>query len=411
MATCFSIADQNNLDLFVAKHNLSIAKAGIKIAGAIPNPQLQVQTGFGDSFEYAFTGQTQQAFLTEQIQTAGKRSKKISVARSNYTLSELQLDALRFDIHNRVRRAYAELAASEANSELIERQRDLAVKMLDLAKQKAKSENDSDVLQSILNVDQFEPQRNQAQGRLQQASANLSLALGVKPEHVEIFDVDDNGLFGDSTKSSRLVPAPQRNLPSVENLISTAFGARLDLKMAEERTEMNRRSLKLTRAERIPDLTLGSGFTFSTFAKNQPAGLGSASNYLGEGAFVTISTEAPVFYQHQGEIKQAISAVRQSDLQVDLLKSQIASGIISDYNALKGAQANLAVLREQLLPVAKRIASVSLDGYVKGDVDLSTAMVEQQVYQQTMSSYFDTVVAYQTAWADLERDVGVPLQN
>jgi phage-related minor tail protein len=34
----------------------------------------------------------------------------------------------------------------------------------------------------------------------------------------------------------------------------------------------------------------------------------------------------------------------------------------------------------------------------------------QQQYQQTLSSYFDAVVAYQNAWSDLERAVGVPLR-
>ncbi len=119
LSSCFNIADQNNKDIAVAKHNLAISKAGIKIAGAIPNPQLQVQTGFGDTFLYLFTGQTQQAFLTEQLQTAGKRSKKIAVARQTYKISDSQLAALRFDVHNRVRRAYCELAAAEAYDLLI----------------------------------------------------------------------------------------------------------------------------------------------------------------------------------------------------------------------------------------------------------------------------------------------------
>ncbi len=45
------------------------------------------------------------------------------------TLTELQFEALRFDVHNRVRRAYAELAAAEAYEALIEAQREVGLKL------------------------------------------------------------------------------------------------------------------------------------------------------------------------------------------------------------------------------------------------------------------------------------------
>lgn len=412
LAACFNIADQHNKDIAVAKYNLAIARAGVKIAGAVPNPQLQVQTGFGDSFEYLFTGQTQQAFLTEQIQTAGKRSKKLAVARQTNKISETQMAALRFDVHNRVRRAYFELAAAEAYDLLIQRQQKAASELLAIAKLRAGGDSeDSDVLQAALNVDQFDPLLNQVQGRLQQASTNLTLLLGFKPDRVEIFDVDDMGLFESTTRQTRNVPAPDLRLPSVDALIQLAMTAKPDLKVAQERAILSRKSLTLSRAERIPDIFLGSGFTFAAFAKNQPAGLSNASNYFGEGAFFTMSTEAPVFYQHQGEIRQAADTVRQSDLQVELIKAQTAASIVADYNAVKTSRANLTLLKEKLIPTAEALARASMASYKAGTVDLGTALVAQQQSQQTLSGFFDTIVSYQNAWADLERDVGVPLQN
>ncbi len=100
--------------------------------------------------------------------------------------------------------------------------------------------------------------------------------------------------------------------------------AKPDLKMAQERVVLSRKSLALTRAEKVPDVFIGSGFTFASFAKTQPVGLASASNYFGEGAFFTMSTEAPVFYQHQGEIQTAVgtaSAVRASSRFAEIANS------------------------------------------------------------------------------------------
>ncbi len=267
------------------------------------------------------------------------------------------------------------------------------------------------MLQATLNVDQFDPLLNQVQGRLQQASTNLTQLLGAKPERVEIFDVDDTGLFESSAKSTRNVPSPELALPPVEDLIHTAMTAKPDLKMAQDRVLLSRKSLALTRAEKVPDVFIGSGFTFASFAKNQPVGLASASNYFGEGAFFTMSTEAPIFYQHQGEIQTAVGTAQQSKLQLDLLRSQTAASIVSDYNSVKTSRENLLLLKQRLLPTSEALAQSALDSYQKGGVDLATVLVAQQQLQQSLSSFFDTVVSYQNAWADLERDVGVPLQN
>jgi cobalt-zinc-cadmium efflux system outer membrane protein len=413
LSTCFDKADDNNKDIVVARRNLPIAQAGVRIAGALPNPQIQLQTGFGNSFTFLFTGQTQQLFFTQQMQTAGKRSKKIAVARENYEVTELQLAALRFDVHNRVRRAYAELAAAEAYEALIEAQRDVGLKLLRIAQARfeAGKAAKSEMMQANLNVLQFDTQRNQAQGRLQQASANLALVMGVRPEHIEVFDVDDNGLFKLSAEKTEIVPSPALLLPGVEKLLATAFSARLDLKTAEEKIMMNRKALALARAQRIPDVFVGSGFTYSTFAKNQPVGLTAVSNYLGEGAFFTMSMEAPFFYQHQGEVQQAVGNLRQSERQVDLLKSQIAANTVTAYNAMEVARANIFDFQNELLPTAAEVARLARRGYQVGATDLSIAIVAQQQYQQTLSSYFDTVVAYQNAWADLEKAVGLPLQK
>ncbi len=412
LSACFNQADQNNKDIAVARKNLSIARAGIKIAGAIPNPLFQGQFGFGPSFTNLFTGQTQQAFLTQQLQTAGKRSKKIEVARAFYKLTELQLKALRFDVHNRVRRAYAELAAAEAYEALVNAQREVGLKLDAIARKRfqAGKAPKSEVLQADLNVLQFDIQRNQAQGRLQQASAALSLVLGERPEHIEVIDVNDNGLFTLSSKKTDIVPSPDLPLPALAQLFTTAYVLRPDLQVVQQQVFVNRRTFSLARAQRIPNLFIGGGFTFATFSKNQPVGLTPQPNRLGNGAFFNITAENPIFYHHQGEVAQALANLRNSEKQVDLLKLQISTGIVIAYNAVKVSRENIFVFQKDLLPMAAQVAKIARRGYQAGATDLATAIVAQQQYQQTLSSYFDAVVAYQNACADLEKAVGVPLR-
>ncbi len=118
----------------------------------------------------------------------------------------------------------------------------------------------------------------------------------------------------------------------------------------------------------------------------------------------------PILYQHQGEIKQAQANLRQSEKKVDLLKAQVATEIIVAYNSVNVTRANIYKFQNELLPLAASLAKIGRLGYQEGATDLATAIVAQQQYQQTLSNYFDTVVNYQNAWADLERAVGVPLK-
>jgi cobalt-zinc-cadmium efflux system outer membrane protein len=412
LSACFDRADLYNKEIVSAKWNLPIAKAGIRIAGAIPNPQFELQEGFGPSFSLLFTGQTEQIGWTQQFLTAGKRSKKMELARANYALAELQLDALRFDVHNRVRRAYAEQAAAEAYAELIEAQRAVGLKLLAIAEKRfnAGKAPQSEVLQAKLNVSQFDTQRNQAQIRLQQDSAALALIIGDKPEHVEVIDVDDNGLFKLSQEKTEVVPSPIGALPPLQQLSATAYSSRPDLKAAQQQVFVNRKALTLARAQRIPDLFVGAGYTFAAFAKHQPAGLAPQPNWVGNGVFVNVSAENPIFYQHQGEVLQAIGNLRQAERKADLLKCQVATDVVTAYNEVSVARANIFVFQKNLLPTAADVARLARRGYEVGKTDLATAIVAQQQYQQTLSNYFDAVVAYQISWADLEKAVGVALR-
>ncbi len=411
LQACFDKADQENKEIVSAKWNLAISQGAITSASAFPNPQFNLQTGFGPSFVELYTGQTQLVGATEQFLTAGKRTKRIALAKANYGVAELQLEALRFDVHNRVRRAYAELAAAEAYQALVESQRDVAFKLLSVAQRRfdAGKASKSEVLQAQLNMSQFDTQRNQAQGRLQQASAALSLIIGEKPNKIEVIDVDDNGIFKLSAETSEIVPSPHRALPHLAKLVTIAFDARPDLKVANEQVFASRKAVTLARTQRIPDLFVGSGYTFSTFAKTQPGALVAQPNWLGNGVQVTVTAENPVFYQYQGQVQQALGTLRQSERKLDFAKAGAATQVVTGFNEVSVARTNIFLYQKNLLPTASDVARLARRAYEVGQTDLATAIIAQQQYQQTLSSYFDSVVAYQNAWADLEKAVGLPL--
>jgi outer membrane protein, heavy metal efflux system len=401
-----------NKEIVAAEYNLPIARAGIKIAGAIPNPRFSLQYGFGPEFKTILAGEPQQFGWQQDIQTAGKRTKQLNVARANYRLTQLQVSALIFDVRNRVRRAYAEQAAAEAYAELIESERNVALNLVRVAETRFESGKAarSEVLQAQLGVLQFDTQRNQAQARLQQATAALALMIGETPRRVEVIDVDDNGIFKLSAEKTDLVPSPDRPLPPLEQLLPVADRERPDLKVAIQQRFSDRRALSLARAQRIPDLFVDCGYQFTTFTPVQPFHLTQVVVPNSPGCYLNISAELPIFYQHQGDTTQAKATWLQDLDQINQLNWQVATDTVTAYESVGVARANIAKFQRDLIPAATEVAKLARRRYEVGKGDLASAILAKQQYQQILSSYFDAVVAYQNAWADLEKAMGVPLK-
>jgi cobalt-zinc-cadmium efflux system outer membrane protein len=408
----FQRAYENNKEIIAAEANLPIAKAAVKIAGAIPNPRFGLQYGFGPQFKLILAGEPQQFGWQQDIQTAGKRTKQLNLARANYRLTELQVAQLMFDVRNRVRRAYAEQAAAEAYAELVESERNVALNLVRVAERRfeAGKAARSEILQAQLGVLQFDTQRNQAQARLQQATAALALIIGETPKHVEVIDVDDNGIFKLSAEKTDLVPSPDRPLPSLEQLLPVAYQKRPDLKVSVQQAFSDRRALSLAKAQRIPDIFVDSGYQFTTFTPVQPFHLTPVIVPNSPGCYLNVAAELPIFYQRQGEVSQAKATWLQDFDQINQLKWQVGTDAVTAYESARVARANIATFQGKLIPQAAEVARLARRRYEVGKGDLASAILAKQQYQQILSSYFDAVVAYQNAWADLEKAMGVPLQ-
>jgi cobalt-zinc-cadmium efflux system outer membrane protein len=167
----------------------------------------------------------------------------------------------------------------------------------------------------------------------------------------------------------------------------------------------------VAKAQRIPDVFVDTGMQFTTFYKQQPYLLFPGAPTPEQlGIYLNINCEMPIYYQKQGEIMQAAFTWRQDHEQIEQLRLQIATDVVTAYESVNVARANIIKSKTELLPEALRVASMARRRYEVGKGDLASAILAQQQYQQMLSSYFESVVAYQTAWADLEKAMGVSLK-
>lgn len=125
---------------------------------------------------------------------------------------------------------------------------------------------------------------------------------------------------------------------------------------------------------------------------------------------MNIAAELPILYQYQGETTQARETWLQDFAQTDQFQWQMYSDIVCAAESVNVAKANIAVFQKELLPKASQLTKLARRRYQVGKGDLASAVLAKQQYQQILSNYFDAVVAYQNAWADLEQAMGVPLK-
>lgn len=415
LQACFNIAAEKNREIAVASSNLPIAQAGITIAKAIPNPTYNLSYGFGPAWKYIIAGNNQQFGWNEEIQVAGKRTKKTLVARATYMRVFFQVQALRFNVHNRVRRAYTELAIAHAYESLVDKQTQTAQKLLEIAQKRfdAGRVPGSDLLQAQLNLMQCETQHNTAQARLVQDSAKLAFLLGEVPSGEEIINVADMDFYRLLSCKSGLVPDPDLPIPSLEKLIPSAWSQRSDLKAAIQQAYVDKKALTLAKSLRIPNPFLGFSYLFSTYAPFQiqyytPQPNARQVPYQ-PGYLISAVEQLPIFYHYQGEVDQAKSIMQQQLKTNEQKLAQIALSIVTAYESLLMSADNLNKCKKELLPAALQASELSLRSYKLGKIDLPTLILAQRQYGQLASNYFDTSIAYQNAWADLEKAMGVAL--
>ena len=412
---CFNKADNNNKEIALAASNLPIAQAAMVIAKAIPNPTYNMAYGFGPAWKYVIAGNNQQVGWNEEIQIAGKRTKKMNVAHASYLQTAFEVEAVRFDVHNRVRRAYAELVMATAYAKLTQNQENVFQKLFNIAQQRFEAGKipGSEVLQAKLNVMQLDTQRNLAQGRLVADSAKMAFLLGESPRSEDVIIPEEISLTNLLTGYTNIVPWPEHGLPFLNQLLPVAWQKRNDLKAAIQQAYVNRKALTLAKANRIPNPYVGFNYMFSTYAPFQTSYFTPQPNAhkvpFQPGYMVTAAEEIPIFNHYQGQVNQAKATWMQQLKQNEQLQSQIAADIVSAYEALIVSITNLHKFQDELLPGALQASQLSHRGYELGKTDLATTILAQQQYGQLASSYFDTAIAYQNNWADLEKAVGVPL--
>jgi len=357
-------------------------------AGLRPNPQFQNDTTSATIGIY------------QQFEIAGKRSARVESARLATTISRTDFADARRDLLFNLRQAFVAALLARSDLEFARDNLSSYQKVVDLNRlmleQGAISRGD--FLKIELQMLQFQTDLDEATLALKTAKATLRSLVG--PSNLPL----EFELQGDL----RAVPLEK----SLSDLQQLALTHRPDLKSAEAGHDKALADLRLARANRWPDPTIGTSFLhtgneiggpnwFQPFYPKE-----RVSNAMGLGI---ASFSIPLFNRNQGEVARAKSEQLRADFLVQAARNQVLQDVETAYAGFESSRERVRLYEEMYLSRAKESLDIEEFSFRNGAASILDFLDAERTYRAMQLAYRQQLAAYMTNLAQLEAAVGAPV--
>jgi cobalt-zinc-cadmium efflux system outer membrane protein len=377
LAALWQLTLANNPTLAEAAADVDVARGQQVQARKYPNPRfLYTQDTIGSRM-VAAGNQTLQ--LTQEIVLGGKRRLDVAIAGRETDAAALGLLGRRYIVMTNLRRAYYAYLGALYTAELNESavaslEKGVATTRKLVEKVQNRPRTDLLRLEALLE----EMKINQARSRFNVRAAwtELAAAVGVPelpmpeaagafPEHAPAWDTDDIW-------------------PRVK-----AVNARLQQAVVE--ADAARLSVARARAEAIPNITVGGGYTNEAID-------GTA------GAVVSFEAPLPLWDWKQGHIRAARARLAKAEAAVRTLETTLSASTADAFARYQGAQRQVEKLSQEVLPRLQESLDLLLKTYELGGagVTFNDVLLTEQSLIATRLTLAEARQALWQAVADLE---------
>jgi len=342
--------------LEVARDEWFVAQAGLKTAGARPNPSVTVTPGYDSQIPGNYSPWLVPVTFDLPIETAGKRGKRIAEAEKVAESARWDFVSAIWKIRSDVRASLLDFTIAGQRADLLQKQFFAQQQIVKLLQQRFElgeiSRQELTTAQIALNKTQLD--LSDAQSKTSDAHSRLAEALGLSEAALDgeelNFDFLTAGAEALTSVDARGVALRTR---------ADILGALADYAAAED-------ELQLEVARQYPDLHLGPGYAWNS---------GNAGD--NQWSF-GLTLELPVLDQNQGPIGEAEARRKLAAAKFVELQSQIIGEIdraVADWRMakeqLKTGHEALASEQQQ-----QKSAQAQLDVGTADQLDLLNAQLE-----------------------------------
>ncbi|HEY2329160.1 MAG TPA: TolC family protein [Verrucomicrobiae bacterium] len=351
-------------DLAVARAQWRVALAGVKTAGARPNPSVSVAPGYDSQIPGNYSPWLVPVTFDLPIETAGKRGKRLIEAEKLSESARWNFVSAAWQIRGGVRSALLDFATAGQRAELLQKQFAAQKEITRLMQGRFDageiSHPELTTAQIALNKTQID--LGDAESKKTEARSHLAEALGVGEAALDGQKFD----FDFSTRDmTELTSAEARQV---------ALRSRADILAALADYAAAEAELQLQIAKQYPDLHLGQGYAWNS------GNAGDNQWSLG------LTLELPLLDQNQGPIAEAkanreLSAAKflQLQAQVSAQVDRAVAGWQSAQAQLKTAGGLLDAAQNQQKSIAAQVQSGAAErlDLFSAEIELATVQLAQ----------------------------------
>jgi cobalt-zinc-cadmium efflux system outer membrane protein len=373
----WNLALANHPELQQAAAEVEAARGKLIQAGKYPNPRLTYeQEELGTSQAPPGTVRVQ---LAQEIVTAGKRRLDMARAAQGTEEASIRLASRRFSVLTRVRRAYYDylgaLDTARVNDDLVAALQQ-SVNITRQLVEKAKSRPLTDLLRMETLLE--EARINEARSRinLQAAWRQLAAEVGVPalPPPAAVNDFAE--------------PVPRWR---EEAVVQRVLAVNTELRQAMLQAEQARVEIDRARAEAVPNLQFGGGYTWN-FAERE------------RGALVSLQAALPLWDRKQGLLQEARARWTQAQAAQKGAADRLIRETTAAWASFQGARQQVERLQDEVLPRVRKSLELIRAGYQAGAAQITFADVfsAEQTLNATRLSLAGARRELWRAVADLE---------
>lgn len=370
------LAGATSPTLDAAEADIQAAAAARTVAGLRPNPSVTVEAeNVAGSGIYRGTESLEATTsLALPIELGGKRSARIGVADARSQRTLIQAAITQADLRLSVIQAYAEAAAAQQRLTTARDQARIAAEGLRAAQVRVQAGRASPIEAERANVARInaDAEVERTQRLVEVARYSLSRIIG-QPVAGDL----DTGWFA----NVRAAYGPMQPIESAGTLAMAA--AEADLAIADA-------GVRLARAQRVPDLTVGAG-----------------ARYMREtgdtAALFSISIPLPLFNNGRAAVAQASSERLRAEAQQRVTAIEVDQAIARAQAEAANAATTAATASGPALQAAEEAARIARIGYREGKFGQLELLDAERTLAETRLAAINALLNYHSAQAQLER--------
>ena len=372
--------------LEVARAQWLVASAGLKTAGARPNPSVTVTPGYDSQIPGNYSPWFVPVTFDLPIETAGKRGKRIAEAEKISESARWNFVSAIWQIRSGVRANLLDLKFSEQRTDLLQKQFSAQQQIVKLLQQRLDtgeiSRPELTAAQIALNKTLLD--LSDAQSKKSDARSHLAEALGLSEAALGGEELDFDFL---TPEAMTLTSADARKL---------ALRSRADILGALADYAVTEADLRLEIAKQYPDLHFGPGYAWNS------GNAGDNQWSLG------LTLELPILDQNQGPIAEAEARRKLAAAKFIELQSQVIGQIDRAVSGFRVAEEKLKTGNE-LLAAEKQQQKSAQAQLEAGAADQLNSLNAQLEFDSASLAQLENATQLQQTLGQLEDALQSPL--